>query len=639
MKKFFLLSIACLTLSATAQVDASKVSKVYDSRIEKREVKVASFEVQKHETNLITAESLKAKKEVEDSRFVGLLKAAKHAATFKANGEKQTLDSLVRYQGKGETGLYGSKQEFHYNEDGQPVQCVNYIPDEETGQGWKYVGEYVYEYDDFGRLIAATSTSDYGYYSYGERYEYIYDEDGKPYTMLIYYYQEGDSDWMPMQYAAYGYDDQNRTINEEFYYTEDGGESWIGQSKKTTSYNEQGLMTSYFEYEWSYETNDWVGSSYVDGQQFYYRADGKDDWIANFIWENGQWTEYIREFLTYDENGMLILDEYKAWNRADQDWTGGDSWGPWATVENNKRIEYTYDENGHCTLELSTVCYHDGSTWNNFKRTRDYTALENGRWNNEEKVYLPLTSSELSLYNHRTIITNRFGSEVYYMNRNYVGANIVLRKTEEIIREIDDETNRYYVGIFYSFTNNEANTRYGSAYETVGYDAMGNIINTHQKIGTGYDTDDTWAEYLNGDYSYEADANGKWVMVSYDGTSYQDGEWIPESGYSNIYDFDTPREDVVIWPISNKGNNFYTYKTLQEYNYAYYSWSNTMNEYTDVFYYSDGGHNTGIEEVKATPQLTGEVQYFDVQGHRVNADAHGIIIVRDANGNAYKIIK
>lgn len=640
MKKFIFVAMAGLVLSTSAQTTAEKVNKVYDSRIQQREVKATDGKLLQHEAKLITVEANKlVQDEQQEAGLPSLLKTAQRAA-FRATDDHQRLDSIIVYSGKGDTGAPQSKQEFTYNEVGMPLHCYNYYPDQETGFGWTEVGEYLYEYDEQDRLICATSLNDYGYYSYGEKYEYIYDEDGKPYTMQIYYYQEG-GDWMPMQYAEYEYDEMNRTTMEAYYYTENLGETWVGQSKKTATYDDQDRMTSYFEYNWDYSTNDWVGNNSFGGQNYYYRADGQDDWIESFYWENGQWSNYCREYFTYNDQNQLTRHEYCYWNRANQDWLGGDLWGQWGYQENNSKVENTYDEKGRCILEMNFN--YDRNTdefTSNFKRTRDFTEQDNERLLNEEKVYYTTGPNEFFLYNHRTIITNRHGAEVYFLNRNFVGTDMPLRKTDEQVRDIDDLTNRYNSGYFYAYTQDEANTRYGETYEYCLYDEDDNVITTHHMRGTGTHTDTEWVEYDDFSFRYVKDAQGNSVRVGYDGIQYDNGQWIPINGYDNEYDFTVDRADVYIWPATNMSDNFYLYKPLQEYSYAYYSWSNTMMESTNVYYYSGGDNQgTGIDEVVAKPIATGDVQYFDIQGHQVSADARGIIIVRDANGNAYKIIK
>lgn len=638
MKKAILLASAALALVATAQVDASKVSNVYESRIQVREVASPAWQIQKHEANLINPMAKQQK--TETGRFVSLRKAAQRAATFSANGEKQQLDSIIRYTGKGVTDVPGSKQEFVYTEAGMPQHCFNYVVDAETG-AWKLVGEYNYEYDEQGRLIEATSVSnDYGY-SFGEKYEYIYGEEGKPYTEQYYYSMGENGEWVPSQRAEYEYDALNHSTLEAFYYTEDGGETWIGQEKKEATYDEQDRMTSYFQYGWDWDNGQWVGSQTFEGQKFYYRADGQDEKIETFAWENGAWLHKCNQLYTYDDNNRLTQVDYNYWNREHQDWLGGDTWGQWGDVEDNQRSVYTYDENGRCPLEMSYSYNRETDQYSAFfKRTREYTELENQRLANEEKVYYLDSNREFYLYNHRSFITNRFGAENYYLNRNYVGPDVPLRKSDETIKDIDDETNRYNSGYFYNFTNDEANTRYGSTYEYCLYDENDNVTHTHHMRGTGQNTDTDWVEYEDFAFEYVYDNQGNPVRYKYDGIVFENGEWIPLSGYELTYDFNAERDNVTIWPIGNKGEYFYAYKTLQEYDYQYYSWNQTMNEVSDVYYYSLNGQPlSGIDDIEVAKPATGKAEYFDLQGRRVSADARGLIIVREADGTTHKVIK
>lgn len=634
MKKLILLVTACLALAVTAQVDASKVNKVYESRIQMREVADPAWVVQNHKSD---SPVVKTNQQVETGCFAGLLKVAKKAGVYGSESEKQQLDSIVRFMAKGPVGTPSSKQEFVYTNLGTPQHCFNYVQDSETG-AWRFVGEYNYEYDEQGRLIEATSVSNDGYV-YGEKYEYIYGENGKPYTERYYYSLGEDNEWIPVQRGEFEYDSMNHTTLEAYYYTEDGGDTWIGQEKKEATYDNLDRMTSYYPYDWDYENNDWKGSMYFEGQKFTYNANGQDDLIEGFAWENGQWVNYYQRVYSYDDNNQMISIAYNYWNREKQDWLGGDSWGAWGEVMNNSKTTYTYDAKGRCILEEAGTKPLDAEDYVlNFRRTRELTDLENGHLNNEEKVYYLNNAGEFYLYNHRTIETNTHGSEVHFLNRQYVGATLGVIARNEEVREIQEDDNRYLSGHFYAYTQDAANTRYGESYEYCLYDENGNLTHTHHMKGTSQDSDTSWSEYLDFAFGYEQDAEGNWVLIANDNTSYENEEWKPSSGYATKYDFTINRDNVTIWPISNKGGNFYVYKTLEEYSYQVYAWNNTLSEYTDEYYYSEITQS-GIEDVKVANQTTSKTEYFDLQGRRVSADTRGLIIVREADGTVSKVLK
>lgn len=93
----------------------------------------------------------------------------------------------------------------------------------------------------------------------------------------------------------------------------------------------------------------------------------------------------------------------------------------------------------------------------------------------------------------------------------------------------------------------------------------------------------------------------------------------------------------MLWPLEDLSENFSYYKTLEEYNYSIYD--GYVYETTEALYYSKYDP-TSVSEIDAEkPQPVGKLRYYDVLGRRVNSDAHGLIIVRDAEGNVYKLNK
>lgn len=127
------------------------------------------------------------------------------------------------------------------------------------------------------------------------------------------------------------------------------------------------------------------------------------------------------------------------------------------------------------------------------------------------------------------------------------------------------------------------------------------------------------------------------MKVATDVTVYQNGNWVPNSGHSAKYDFSVDIENCVIWPLDDVNEYYDSYKTLQEYVYADYG--DYLYETTNEFYYSDW-NPTSINEIMVEPkELSGELRYYDVLGRRVDANTRGLIIVRDANGNTYKLVK
>ena len=636
MKKLLLfsLSMACFAMASVAQNAADKVSKVYENRIQVRETVKPHFQMPESKMELVCNKPEKSLN-LSSGRFGGLFDVEKRMLASQRNDQKQKLDSLWHFNAQGAVGDPAEKQVFQYDEQGWPLHRSIYTP---NGMGWELVEENSFAYDDYGHFVLDLTMTYENGYSDGYKYEYIYEENYLPYTETDYYYLSGEQ-WVWAEKALYSYDAQGRTTSQAFYYSNDNGETWAGYEKETATYNDMGLMETYYPYAWDYDLNDWVGNTMKNAQIFHYRDNGQDDWIESFVWENNEWSNYCREYYSYNDNNQLMRHEFTYWNRIYQDWLGGDEWGQYGFIEDNSIYEYTYDEQGRSVIEENFYCPRDADPKVNYRLTRDYTDFENGHVVNEEKEFGLISSyDELELYSHNTIETNGFDYEVHYLHRYYMDdANGVINQWE-MVRNYDDETGRYNWTYFYSYTLDAANIRYGTDYETCLYDENGNVSHYHHMRGTDeYYTDTVWIENDDYAFTYEYDAYGNPVKVATDVTVYQNGNWVPSSGHSAKYDFSINIEDCIIWPLDDVNEYYDSYKTLQEYVYADYG--DYLYETTNVFYYSDW-NPTSINEITLEPQEpTGELRYYDVLGRRVDANTRGLIIVRDTNGNTYKVVK
>lgn len=538
----------------------------------------------------------------------------------------EKLDSIVKFDGQGTAGEKISKHVFSYNENGKPLTCLNYNATyDSTGEPWEYAGHYSYVYDNLGRIVEiSTTTVIYGA-TYGEKRVFVYTEPGKPYTEDYYYQMNGTDEWEASQKAYYVYDDFGNTISQEMYYTMDNGENWYGQDKKTAEYDSDGWITHYYPYGWDWTNNAWVGSG--NAQIFHYRADHQDEMVENLTWKDGKWADYYKTCYTYDDKNRVSKKEELYWSDQNQDWNGGDD-----SRSKNSYITYSYDDKGRCTEELGYSCKRGADPQMNFKRTREYTDLENQRTTYEEKVYYPLTSPELALYNHRTITLNRNGSEVYYLERAYNSnaSGNGLWKKEEIVREIDDELNRYLQGTFYFYSQDDANIRYGDTLEKCEYDDNGNQTRTLKMKGASKTTDDQWVNNTDMRFGYSYDSQSEPVMTSYELYSFANGAWNLQSGWSQTYDFDADFANVWMFPIDN---TIFSHKNIEDYVYSISG--STVSAYTDHYYYSNI-NGAGVDNAYMPDNVT-EVARYNVAGQRLNAPVEGVNIVKYSDGSIRKV--
>ena len=630
-KLFFIFGLGIFMPVVAQNNDAPSVAQVLESRIQKRETPTRDTELAKHEQHLLglPAQSQATKR---NSPFLSLQEAAKRTAAKASEQGKQKLDSLVVFNGDKTAPV--SKQYFVYTETGLPSICYNYLPDESMTGKWHEVGQYRYSYDSRNRLVEAKSLTDS---TSGFKYEYVYTNDNQPYTGKFYSILE-NGECTLSEKAEYAYDDNGMTTLEAYYSTEDNGATWVGAKKVTATYNEAGIMTSDYTYAWDSEKADWVGDNLALAHNYYYRADGQDDWIETFYWENGKWSNYYREYYTYDDKGHNVKYERTYWNREHQDWLGGDKWGSNEIVENNTLSEYVYDDKGRNTLEWAYFRTRNTDYKPNFKRTRDYTELENGRLKNEEKVYYKLNSDEFEVYNHRTIITNSYGAECYYLNRQYMGAGKPLMKTEEIVRDIDDSDNRYNGGVFYAFTLDSANTRYGQTKETNFFDENGNrYMTTHQRA-TKEDT--TWVDYDKFLLTWENDGTGVFNLVGVVLLLSVNGEYRYLQGYLFSLDYSIPVKDLILWPISNIDELYYKYKVDECSGWVNYdinkAGDDSVQETVYAYYYSPAGVADGISNTSNRQNGRSEVARYDLSGRRVAQGRKGLLIVKYSDGSVEK---
>lgn len=631
MKRLFLFSImlGCFSLASFAQDASAKVGKVYNDRIQVREVVTPRFKLR----DKVDADSWMKPfyhcENPEKERFG----AEKWNPAPVRDGWSERLDSVLYFNAQGSAGNPVEKHAFQYDEQGRPLHRSCYSI---SGSEWGLYGEDDFEYDELGRVVRQSSLTFGAGYTDGYKYEYLYEGSNTSCSEANYYCLSG-GEWVIAQKAVYTYDAQGNTTSQALYYSDDGV-NLVGFEKETATYNAMGLMDTYYPYDWDFSLNDWVGSAIKHGQNFYYRADGQDDWIETFVWENGQWSNYCREFYSYDDHDLLSRIEYDYWNREHQDWLGGDVFGPNGFVEYNSIYEYVRDDMGRATSEVNSVCERDAEYVVNYMLTRDFTDLDNGHVINEEKEYGWINSNELELYSHDTYETNAYDFEVHYLHRYYMDDAHGVRNMHEMVRDYDDATGRYNWTYFYAYTLDAANIRYGLNYETCLYDEDGNISHYHHMKGTdAYYTDTVWYEDDDYAFSYMYDAYGNPVKVSTEATRYENGNWVPFYGFSGRYDFSVDVEDCLLWPLEDLSENFSYYKTLEEYNYSIYD--GYVYETTEALYYSKYDP-TSVSEIDAEkPQPVGKLRYYDVLGRRVNADAHGLIIVRDAEGNVYKLNK
>lgn len=552
-----------------------------------------------------------------------------------ADGEKKfQLDSLVRISLGGQKYV---KQSFNYSADGKPAKATNYLYDESLND-WNEAGYSLIEYDSYGRAIVKEQYDETGQME-NVRYEYVYTGDNDWFSMETFFYFDNGK-WVPSQRGEYDYDSNGNCTLQMLYGLDDKTGEWTYGMKITSAYDSDNNLTAYHEYLYDSESNQWVG--YNEAKTYEYDTSGRPVNVFSYCWENNDWLKFEHRALTYDERGNCTLDEYLYWNRQKQDWSGGDEYGEYGFVENNRKIVSLYDNDGQLTEQLVYRKPADEYVLIS-KETRQYSFAENGERVVAISQNMPWESPDPTPYTETVYHYNQLGIETYYKKGNYYQVPGKLTYITEEVHPTDEFGNVLYT-YYYGFKWDEENSRYGEAHEVFEYvpgnnPATGylNRIGNNIYMGTSKDSDDSWqySQYYGWTYA-DNDVNTGQMLYAI-----VNDEKVPSSGFELEYDFDVPFESLVFWPIGNKRDSFYTYQTIREttlVNNDYYLGVVNFDpeeSYSDNFYYSKW-INTDVENTFT--QTREEVARYDISGRRIEKGVKGVNIVKYSDGSVEKIM-
>lgn len=565
------------------------------------------------------------KKNVEVSMPVSLYASKKESE----RQAEEKMDSVVR---ESLDGTLVSLQTFTYTETGKYLRAENFIRNGE--QQWELYSYYNYEYDSLGRLIRSEEINVTDEYQ-NQRYEYGYTDDTENYAWEIYYYPNDETGELePSQRGEYKYDKCGRPIDQTFFYWDITTNGWIAFNRETVSFDNIGRQTSYYSYVQNDTFTDLVGDR---GEEYIYVGETEiDAEIDGFVWENGGWLKYERHLYTYDAEGRLVKNEFIYWNRAAQNWSGNDTYGPYGNLFLNEYTTYTYDESGRLSSMEANSMNQSGQYVISMIDTYTYSDLENGELERIREQQAMWQGPYLSMFKKEIQHFNVFGSETYYKNYSWMSGQE--RATDEEIRDIDSN-NCYHGGTFYGFTNDEANTRYGQSKEVFGYAADWNGVDEtpsygmHWK-GAGYDTDNDWIEssrdefiwhdtYLIGNTHYEWEAGAPRAL----------------SSYLFDYDYNVLAEDIWAWPSTRERTPYKILRCNQYYDadgdgeWDLYGYNIS---YADSYYYSSIDLSA-VNTISSDSELT-EVARFDLSGRRLSGPAQGINLIIYSDGSTRKVV-
>ena len=632
MKKINRAIIAIVTLMTSSHgtvlgvtPQQSSVSILEELKYEMSSRQQVSVSPTERTTPSFSTSSIKKKKDISENINRFAIRLVSDRNKISSSGVKEKLDSVITSYYDGSPS---SKQVFTYTENGLKLNSLNYIW---GGTDWMLFSRYSYEYDNLGRLISAEQISDIEPYD-NMRYEYFYTDNTSNYTSLIFYYFDFMTQTLaPSQKGEYAYDEEGRPIEQAFWYYDNYMNQWFYSQKETVSFDENGRQTSYFSYRGN-DTNDgWKGYT---GESYSYLPNGQDDILYKYTWEDDNWLAYERRTFTYRADGKVLKDATDYWNRLDQDWSGIDSYGAWGMMY-NYYIDYEYNDNDRLTAMISYQQNSQNEYVNNANDFYSYIDLEDG---NYERTHIQEFIWQLStptVFLEEVQRFNKFGAETYYKGYTYVSGE--RRAREEEIRDIDPFTNIYYGGTFYGFTDDEANTRYGSSKEVFEFpDEWDGITNTpsygmHWK-GVGIDTDDTWIESRLDEFTWA----GTWMSGCKE-YIWDPGDKVVVFDWLEEFDLSIPISEIYTWETQMNGKDL-PGKILSSYKYYDYNFDGQWDNKASVnvnYFYSDVT-STGI--VLPRLQDKSEVERYDLSGKKVSKDAKGVIIIKYSDGSVSKVM-
>jgi hypothetical protein len=550
---------------------------------------------------------------------------------------KERLDSIVGWMGNGQYKY--TRQYFTYDADGNPVKRTNSYWNEGTQQ-WDDEEFTEYVCDEDGYVLSMMAYSKVS----GQRYDYEYND--KKWGISQTYYIYDGSVWTPVQRGEYKYDDRANITEEVISAWDAASESWTPVIKSIAEYDEYNRMVMLEPYEWN--GSEWYGSG--EKKRYVWTEDGTNQTlVASSLWmaDTKSWFEYCRYEKDFNEHGSLTREEKKFYNKDKGDWSGAYAWD--GAVCTNYKVDLQYDEKNREIYE----CAYSGYTADGYTKTADITFT----WtDNEDGSSSVLIVSKLG-YDTGDVYVNGETTEEYDAAGN---------KLREYIKHVNDAVNRdlqeyqEYVWTYDERGNQLSETSYvpGAnglvAYIKVEMTYNDKNFKTEQFGWNGQGTGrDDWKQSNHFTYGYDQDT----ILVSQMCYKYKDGDWmVPSWGNEDVYDYNTPIEDILLWP----GGNFY-HKMTEQYSY---SGNGSGWDYTNQIYYysamvpsSIGSINAGGGDVQLhwqgdvlTVVADGEVSVsiYGIGGTKVLSSTEksidlsslpGGIYIVEAGGQKAKIMK
>ncbi len=532
---------------------------------------------------------------------------------------KIQLDSVINFNADGSKL---ARQYFVYNDNGWWTGSQNSYWDPQTNAWGETVQKYTCTRREDGNILSEQNLA----YGNGVRQDYKYDEKGRGIQQINYTLDNGE--WIQTSKGEYTYD-ENDNIIEEYTYIWDGTQ-WVNGNHNYATWDAKKRQTSIESYIW--DGTQWEPSIKADYTWFdgptdpdYIEGTEKERMIykGEYFWINNEWLlAYIFEN-AFNEDGRVIMQAEKLYNRTYDNWSGGDNLDgllgrtlTWkSAIGYNERGLQNKSETYQCIpgTEEKYILLGQTTFEEENKANGDCIRLATVE-NNTFNEYYEVTGKQLI---DKTWTAYNKANKKLWVYEEIPNASGELEPVLEDKYEYDENGNTTEAMIF-NYENGERKTNQWTSYK---YDADGNVIETigHTSNSGGIapigaparvyknngitpkdpyinDTDrnDDWKYSNRWTYKYE---NG--MQIERFGYSWKDEAWVNLQGQVNTFDFTVKTEDMLVPEIYT---DIYKVDKITQYTPNGSEWITT----DQIYYYSESQGNDISQTVAG-----GQIRFVD----------------------------
>ena len=373
-KRLLLLSVAMLTaMCAFAQNETRRFSE-RENRNE-REVRSGMFfqserENRNEQEARISPFSMRenAKPELRNNRI---------SPALRANAIKHRLDSIVAVEARDMGSERRELEAFEYDDYGRVIAAIERIWLGDMHSGMKRELTYhcngnltiiFYRYQDsaweedwkeeysFDNSENRTTVIGYSWsgneWEIDAKQEWVLDSNGNE-ILYVFYRYLGNNAWRGVQRETHTFDSNGNAIMSIFYSWDFANSVWVQSTKTERTFDHNNKRTLVVDSWWDRNNNVWV--LFDGGIQFRYEytySDGRiTEWIRYIRFDGAaEWMRTNRYVFEYDNNGNRVVESIYWW-----DWSG-----VWTGVEKNER---TFDASGNMTMMIISRWDWDDENW------------------------------------------------------------------------------------------------------------------------------------------------------------------------------------------------------------------------------------------------------------------------------------